>query len=108
MIPNSDKKNHLFFWHISRLWFTFKTHVNYFFFFSCVRAALNMKEFGQIVLIKMHIIPDMQVKFPIKIPLHSVLVELLFTPSCNSYHNIRAHVNVSIKNHCQNPIFPVI
>lgn len=37
-------------------------------------AALNMEESGQIVLIKMHeLIPEMQVKFPIKISHHGVL-----------------------------------
>lgn len=47
-----------------------------------VSAAMDMEEFGQIVLIKMHIIPATQVKFLIKTPLCAVTAELLlFTPS---------------------------
>lgn len=43
---------------------------------------MDMEEFGQIVLIKMHIIPATQVKFLIKTPLCAVTAELLlFTPS---------------------------
>lgn len=45
-------------------------------------TAIDMEEFSQIVLIKMHIIPATQVKFLIKTPLRAVIVEqLLFTPS---------------------------
>lgn len=47
-----------------------------------MNAAIDMEEFGQIVLIKIHIIPGTQVKFLIKIPLCAVIAELmLFTPS---------------------------
>lgn len=57
-----------------------------------------MKEFGQIVLIKMrNVILEMQVKFPIKISHHALLAQLLFTPCCCSYCNTRAHVNASLK-----------
>ena len=47
--------------------------------YSSGRAALNKKECVQVVLIQMrNIIPELQVKFPIKIPHHPVLLELLF------------------------------
>lgn len=60
----------------------FKTHDGCILYVPYVSAAIDMEEFGQIVLIKMHIIPATQVKFLIKTPLCAVIAELLlFTPS---------------------------
>lgn len=74
-LPNTDQK--YFHFHISRPRF------NYFLpLVPCGRAALNMEESGQMVLIKMHGIPEIQITFPIKIPPH---------------YNTKAYVNVSIK-----------
>lgn len=103
--PNTDQKR--FSLHIWRLYMVhFENSCQLGFLnFPCVRAALNIKEYGQIALIKMHIIPETQGKFSIKIPLHSAIAELLlFTPSWSSYSNTWKCLN---KMHHQ-PIFAVI
>lgn len=59
-----------------------QAHASCFLYVPFVSTAIDMEEFSQTVLIKMHIIPATQVKFLIKTLLRAVIAERkLFTPS---------------------------
>lgn len=70
---------HIF--HILRLPMV-QAHASCFLYVPFASTAIDMEDFSQTVLIRMHIIPATQVKFLIKTLLHAVIAERkLFTPS---------------------------